>query len=246
MELTVLGSSSRGNGYVLQNATEALIIECGVSLLEVKKAVGFNVSKIVGALCSHEHGDHAKYTHDFLHSRINVYMSHGTMKAIETKGTFLPLLLEAGNAVKIGSFTVLPFGVKHDAAEPLGFLINHPQTGNVLFLTDSYYSPYRFEGLNNILIECNYSTDILQRNIDAGRIPPAVRNRTLQSHMSLETCLETLAANDLSQVNNIVLIHLSDGNSHADNFLNTVHRATGKTVHVANKGLNIKLNKTPF
>ena len=137
MELTVLGSSSRGNGYVLQNETEALIIECGVSLLEVKKAVGFNVSKIVGALCSHEHGDHAKYTHDFLHSRINVYMSHGTMKAIETKGTFLPLLMEAGNAVKIGSFTVLPFGVKHDAAEPLGFHVSVNEHRLGVLLCDS-------------------------------------------------------------------------------------------------------------
>lgn len=246
MELTVLGSSSRGNGYVLQNDTEALIVECGVSLLEVKKAVGFNVSKIVGALCSHEHGDHAKYAQLYLYNRINVYMSHGTMRAIGPKGTFLPLLLSHGYTAKIGSFTVLPFEVKHDAAEPLGFLINHPETGNVLFLTDSYYSPFRFEGLNNILIECNYSTEILQRNIDAGRIPTAVRNRTLQSHMSLETCLETLAANDLSQVNNIVLIHLSDGNSHAEGFKEAVHRATGKTVHVADKGLNIKFNKTPF
>ena len=246
MELLVLGSSSRGNGYVLQNESEALVIECGVSVLEVKKAVAFNVSKIVGALCSHEHGDHAKYASTFLYNRINVWMSYGTMKAINPKGGFLPLLLEAGKTVKIGNFSVLPFGVKHDAAEPLGFLINHPETGNVLFITDSYYSPYRFEGLNNILIECNYSTEILQRNIEAGKIPLAVRNRTLQSHMSLETCLETLEANDLKAVNNIVLIHLSDGNSNAYEFQREVHRATGKTILVAEKGLSINFNKTPF
>ena len=250
MELTVLGSSSSGNSYVLQNDTEALVIECGVSLKEVKKAVDFNVSKLVGALITHEHLDHSKYVREFLNSRIPVFMSYGTGTKLgyvgSTEPHLLPVSIDSASKFKLGKFTILPFDVKHDAAEPLGFLINHPETGNVLFLTDSYYSPYRFEGLNNILIECNYSTDILQRNIDAGRIPPAVRNRTLQSHMSLETCLETLAANDLSQVNNIVLIHLSDGNSHADNFLNTVHRATGKTVHVADTGMNIKFNKTPF
>jgi phosphoribosyl 1,2-cyclic phosphodiesterase len=246
MELQVLGSSSRGNAYVLQNEIEALVIECGVSILEVKKAVDFNVSKIVGALCSHEHGDHAKYTQLFLYNRINVWMSAGTMNAIKPKGNFHPLLLESGNKVNIGNFTVLPFEVKHDAAEPLGFLINHPETGNVLFITDSYYSPYRFEGLNNILIECNYSTEILQKNIEAGKIPLAVRNRTLQSHMSLETCIETLEANDLKAVNNIVLIHLSDGNSNAGEFKREVHRVTGKSVHVADKGLKINFNKTPF
>ena len=142
MELTVLGDqAAEATAYVLQNDTEALIIECGVSLLEVKKAVGFNVSKIVGALCSHEHGDHAKYAQLYLYNRINVWMSHGTMKAIEPKGTFLPLLMEAGNAVKIGSFTVLPFGVKHDAAEPLGFLINHPERATCYSLRIATNSP---------------------------------------------------------------------------------------------------------
>ena len=55
MELTVLSSSSKGNCYILQNDNEALVIEAGVSLLEVKKAVGFNISKIRGVLISHEH-----------------------------------------------------------------------------------------------------------------------------------------------------------------------------------------------
>jgi hypothetical protein len=36
--------------------------------------------------------------------------------------------------------------------------------------------------------------------------------------MSLETLLELLGKNDLSKVNNIVLIHLSDSNSNAIEF----------------------------
>ncbi len=37
MELKILGSSSKGNGYVLEAKNEALIIEAGVKLLEAKK-----------------------------------------------------------------------------------------------------------------------------------------------------------------------------------------------------------------
>lgn len=248
MELTVLGSSSKGNCYVLQNDTEALVIECGVSLKEVKKAVNFNISKIVGVLVSHEHGDHAKYVNDFLDARINVRLSHGTMKKIVSpyRSGFLPLLCENGCKFNLGNFTILPFDVEHDAAEPLGFLIFHPETGNVLFATDTYFLRYKFQGLNNILIECNYRIDLLMKNIEAGRIPAALRDRTLQSHMSFQTCKETLLANDLTKVNNIILIHLSDGNSNAEEFSNDIHRATGKTTHVADKGMKIKLNKTPF
>lgn len=246
MELTVLGSSSAGNCYVLQNEHEALIIECGISLMEVKKAVDFNISKIAGVLISHEHGDHARHINDFLKARIQVFASAGTVHKIQIKGSFFPRLLEASCKVQIGNFTVLPFDVKHDAAEPLGFLINHPETGNLLFATDTYYLPYCFANLNNILIEANYRMDLLQKNIDAGRIPANLLNRTLESHMSLATCKEALLANDLRSVNNIVLIHLSDGNSHAEQFRSEIYQSTGKTVHIADKGLQIKLGKTPF
>jgi len=248
MQLTVLGSSSKGNCYVLQNDTEALVIECGVSLLEVKKALDFNISKVVGALVSHEHGDHAGHVKEFLDARINVWMSEGTDKAIrpKIKSNYLPLLLEGGFKTKIGNFTVLPFDVKHDCAEPYGFLISHQEIGTLLFATDTYYLPYTFSGLTNIMIECNYRMDLLEKSIERGRIPAKLRDRTLESHMSFATCLEALQANDLSKVNNIILIHLSDGNSNAIEFMNDIHRATGKTVYVADKGLKIPLNKTPF
>ena len=95
-------------------------------------------------------------------------------------------------------------------------------------------------------IECNYRHDLLENHITAGRIPAALLDRTLESHMSFDTCKEALLVNDLSKVNNIVLIHLSDGNSNAEEFRNDIHKATGKTVWVADKGMSIKFNKTPF
>lgn len=246
MELIVLGSSSKGNCYILQNEEEALVIECGINLAEVKKAVAFKINKIVGAIVSHEHGDHAKYMSQFLQSRIKVFASWGTISKVQPDSQFLPMVLEAGTKQQIGNFTVLPFDVKHDAAEPFGFLISHPETGTVLFATDTYYLPYTFANLNNIIIECNYRMDILQRNISAGKIPLTMQNRLLESHMSFDTCKEALLANDLRAVNNIVLIHLSDGNSNAEEFQRDIKQATGKTVYVADKAIKIQFNKTPF
>lgn len=247
MELTVLGSSSAGNCYILQNDTEALVIECGVSLREVKKAVNFNISKIVGCLVSHEHGDHAGHVNEFLSARIGVYASRGTISKCNLKIiSSVPHAIEAGNKHQLGNFTILPFDVKHDCAEPLGFLVKHPEIGVLLFVTDSYSIPYTFAGLTNIMIEANYRIDLLQKNIDAGRIPAALRTRTLEIHMSIDTCREALLANDLSKVNNIILLHLSDGNSNAEEFKRDIHQATGKRVHIANKGFKISLNKTPF
>ena len=61
MKLVVLGSSSSGNCYVLDAGNEALILEAGIRLNEVKKVLGFNIRKVVGCLITHQHGDHAKY-----------------------------------------------------------------------------------------------------------------------------------------------------------------------------------------
>jgi len=55
MKLHILGSSSKGNCYVLQNKKEALIIEAGINLAEVKKVLNFDISKIGGCVVSHSH-----------------------------------------------------------------------------------------------------------------------------------------------------------------------------------------------
>lgn len=245
MRLKVLGSSSSGNCYILENNTEAIILEAGVNFNKVKQALNFNISKVVAVLVTHEHNDHAGFAKNFIGSGINVYSSKGTFKAIGIENN-RTIALEANKKIKIGNFTVLPFNVEHDCNEPFGYLINHPETGNILFATDTYYLKYRFKDLNNILIETNYSEKIINDNYVYHDFHPAQRDRVLKSHMSLETCKEVLKANDLSQVNNIVLIHLSDGNSHARQFKRDVEIQTGKTVYVADVGLDIDFNKTPF
>lgn len=45
MELRVLGSSSSGNCYILDNGNEALIIEAGIRFIDVKKGFGFQYSQ---------------------------------------------------------------------------------------------------------------------------------------------------------------------------------------------------------
>lgn len=55
MVLKIISSSSRGNGYILESNASILLIEAGIPIMEVKKAIEFKVSKIRGVLISHEH-----------------------------------------------------------------------------------------------------------------------------------------------------------------------------------------------
>lgn len=242
MKLKILGTGSSGNSYLLEpDNGKSLIIDCGLNLKKVKEAVDFDVNSICGALQTHSHGDHSKFTKDFINAGINVYMSAQNQKEIGLKSHRI-VPIEANKQLHIGDFKVMPFEVNHDVY-CFGFLINHPECGTTLYLTDTSYSNYIFKGLNNLIIECNYSEQILEDKLHNKEY---LRDRIIGSHLSLETLLEILGKNDLSKVNNIVLIHLSDTNSNAVEFKNIVQKATNCNVTVAEANQTIAFNKYPF
>jgi len=239
MKLKVIKTGSAGNGYALLSSTgECLLIECGVKLSEVKKYLNFDLSKVVGCIVTHEHGDHAKYLKDYANAGINIYAQQATFKTRHHR--FKPFQTNEGMFLmqEIGNFFILPFSVKHDVPT-VGLLIHHKECGKILFLTDTYYCPYKFENLNQIIIEANYSKEIINKKYRDDK--EFLANRIKSSHMSLETCIDLLKANNLSKVDNIVLIHLSDTNSDEKMFKDKVQKATGKLCYVARNGLEIFL-----
>jgi hypothetical protein len=50
----------------------------------------------------------------------------------------------------------------------------------------------------------------------------------------------------LTKVNNIILLHLSKDNGDPTRFKREVELATGKNVVIADKGVEIDINKIPF
>jgi hypothetical protein len=70
--------------------------------------------------------------------------------------------------------------------------------------------------------------------------------RIRASHLSLDTCIDTLLANDLHGVSNIVLIHVSSQTGDARHFRTAVERATGIPTVVARPGVTVDLGKDPF
>jgi phosphoribosyl 1,2-cyclic phosphodiesterase len=245
VQLTIIGSSSKGNGYILQNDTEALILELGVNFSLIKQVVDFNLDKIVGAFVTHEHGDHSKFIRPALKDGIDIYMSNGTKEALKLNHHRIKIISHM-KKVKVGGFTVIAFDANHDCAEPLAFIISHEETGRICFITDSMFIDYTFPGINHFLVEANYCEDIIKQNVIEGKLHPKLMHRSLNIHMSIQTCRNLILANDLSKVNNIILLHLSDKNSDADRFLKDMQTATGKKVTIARPNLVMELNLNPF
>lgn len=245
MRLNVLGSDSNGNCYVLQNDKEALIIEAGVRFPEVKKALKWQLSKVVGAVITHEHNDHAKYVRDFVSNGITVLALPSVFKAKSIDSLSFRKEIEPMHGYIVGGFKVFAMPVCHDVP-CVGFIIEHEDMGRMLFVTDTMMLEYRVPGLNHILLEANYAEDILDAKIEAGSVPLSMKPRLIHSHMEIETTKGILRANDLSGVNEIVLIHLSNGNSDERRFVREVQETSGKPVYAAVAGLELNLSINPY
>ena len=245
MRLNVLGSDSNGNCYVLQTDKEALIIEAGVRFSEVKKILKWQLSKVVGAVITHEHNDHAKYIRDFVSNGITVLALPSVFKAKGIDSLSFRKEIEPMHGYIVGGFKVFAMPVCHDVP-CVGFIIEHEDMGRMLFVTDTMMLEYRVPGLNHILLEANYAEDILDAKIEAGSVPLSMKPRLIHSHMEIETTKGILRANDLSGVNEIILIHLSNGNSDERRFVREVQETSGQPVYAAGAGLELNLSINPY
>lgn len=232
IDVLVLASSSKGNCYRITDGSTPLLLECGISFKDIQKGLSFKISEIAGCLISHEHHDHCKAAKDVIRAGIDCYMTLGTKEALNIDGHRIKII-KPKMQFKVGTWIILPFETQHDAAEPLGFLLANQSGEKLLYATDTYYIRYMFKELTHIMVECNYALDILRANVEAGMVEPALKNRILKSHFSLEHVKQFLLANDLSRVQEIWLLHLSDGNSDAERFKREIQELTGKPVYVA-------------
>ncbi len=248
MILKVLGSSSRGNCYLLQASNkQTLIVEAGIDFKDVRKALDFKITDVVGCLVTHEHKDHAKEVKPFTDRGFNVYMSAGTAEAIDDRVVNKRRLKIVDNFYKyqVGDFEVIPFDVKHDAAEPIGFIITHKECGTILFATDTYFIPHDFKDLdiNHVLIECNFDKEIM----DTKDYLNTLKDRIQKTHMELEDVKEFFKFNSFEDLKNVVLLHLSNTNSNEEKFKNTFDKLLPlSNIYIADIGLEVNLDLYQF
>ncbi len=235
MKLTVLGSSSRGNCYLLDDGKNVLILECGVNIDTIKKTLNFDYKRVVGCLVTHEHKDHAKSLKKILELGIDVYASSGTFKALEVKNHRAKIIDDNNNMYRIGDFVLIPFKSIHDAKEPLNFLISHHQMGKLVFITDSKWCKYGFNGINHALVEANYHTKYLSDD--------ALGKRIKETHFEIRNTVKFLKNIDSKSLRTILLLHLSSQRADKTEFIDLVEESIGKPCKVAEKGLEIELRK---
>ena len=228
MDIKVIASGSSGNAYLIGDGKTRLLFDAGIPFKRIQIGCGFKTSSIDVCLVTHRHGDHAAAIPKLLQRGITVYSNADVAGLYEG----VQELTECKEHT-IGTLRILPFAAEHDVP-CYGYQVTSEETGErLVYITDSAYVRYTFTGLTHIMIEANYAEDIMRGNVRDGKVPLPLAERVAGTHMSIDTLLSLLRANDMSKVRQIYLLHLSDNNSDAEAFKKMVQQETGAEVYIA-------------
>ena len=218
LEVTSLGSGSCGNAFLLRTATTSLLIDCGVGMRRMAGALrGHNLAltDVDAVLISHEHGDHIRELPRFVAARTPLLSSPGTAAAVAAPRDRWHESLPA-RPITVGNVEVVAIPVRHDAAEPCGFLVRTPDAAVTVVTDLGIASPAAMEAIAEsrlVVLEANHD-ETMVRN---GPYPPHLQRRILSEtgHLSNRACGEMLAAALLGSrsMPTVWLAHLSASNN---------------------------------
>ena len=232
MNLLTVGSGSSGNCHLLRTNNQVLILDAGVRIKEINKAIGYDLEPVQGAIVTHDHMDHIKAVSDLKLMGIPV---------------FAPYAEEKPKRVFLGDFTVKSIPMRNngkwlhtngDGSEcPVcGFLV-HAEHKNILYLSDFMYCPYKFQSyhLQTMIIGCNYEDDMTIDN-------SAKNFHVRLGHASLSTVKDFIDVNKTDDLQHIVLCHISQS-ADAIRMVEEIKEVAGAgvTVNIAEKGKAITL-----
>jgi len=220
MRFCVLGGGSKGNATYVEAGETRLLIDAGFSGREIETrlaALGVAAASLSAILISHEHSDHIRGAGVLSRRyRLPLLANRATLAAAGP-GLGNPAAVDeftTGTAFVCGEVQIHPFAVSHDAAEPVGFLL---QAGGFSLghCTDlgmvSRLTRHRLSGCNALVLECNHDPEMLMN----GPYPPALKQRvrSRHGHLANQDAAAFLCELLHRELRHVVLSHLSETNN---------------------------------
>jgi len=242
MRIKVVGSSSEGNGYLIESSGKVLILELGCTLSDYLESCNYDegMKKVCGCLVSHRHSDHLapRTASSLLRMGYKIF-------GPPTCGPVVPGIecIELNKINHIGPFKVQAFELEH-ATRCFGYLIDCPDGVRIVFATDCREIPFTFKDVNFYMVETNNDEDVIVDNMMEGMGSQFSR---YDDHLSLQKAEMFLRNSFSSAANGILLIHLSSSNSDEKMFVETIQKSLGfQKVWAAKKGLTLDIDKYEF
>lgn len=142
---------------------------------------------------------------------------------------------------RIGGFKVQPIPVEHNV-ENYAYLIEHSEFGRLLFITDAVSFPYNVKNINHLMIEANYSDEVIVDNLCEGKMV----NSCNEFHMEINDTIDAISRLFNPNTNTIMLVHLSATQSDENAFKQRVLDEVGITPYIAHENVIVELSKEDF
>jgi len=234
MEMFSIASGSSGNCILVGNDRDHVLVDCGISGKKTEKGLNqydLTTPDCAGILITHEHIDHIAGLGVLMRRyALKVYATEGTIDAILRDGRIgkvdqsLFSVIHADESFQIGSLGVRPVHICHDAADPVGYIINDDSGKKVGVVTDlGCYDDHivdELQGLSAVLLEANHDENMLS----CGPYPYQLKRRIRSDYGHLSNSLSGQLLGRIlnDHMEHVYLGHLSAENNYGPLALETV------------------------
>ncbi len=219
MRVRVFASGSKGNSLAVRSSSGALlVVDLGLSCknLECRAAAcAVALAEARGILFTHDHDDHFSALSVFhkRRSEVPLLANMATADAIAAKTGVNDgwVVFDSAQAFDFADFTITPFPTSHDAAEPVGFLIEND--GRALFVgTDTGVvtagARAAFARADCAILESNYDPVLLAASDRRESLKSRIAGRS--GHLANEDAAALFRATNPPRLKRLMLAHISE------------------------------------
>jgi len=246
--LVPLGSGSQGNATLAEFGSTRILIDAGLAAKTLGRrleSLGVPPESLSAVLLSHEHHDHAQGAELFSRRYgVPVFSSIETLEALDRSPVHFSgwYPLEHAGITEIGAVRVDAFPVPHDAARPVGFVL---ESGGVRagIVTDLGHATTlvveRLRGCHVLMVESNHDDAMLVNGPYPWQVKQRVSSRF--GHLSNAETGQLLERVVDETCQAVVLAHLSEHNNTPELALAATRRALRRAgrvsvaIHVAER-----------
>jgi phosphoribosyl 1,2-cyclic phosphodiesterase len=221
IRVSALASGSKGNSLLIDGPEGALLVDAGLSAKELVRrmgVVGVDPQRLRAIVVTHDHSDHIRGAR-VLAKRLDlpVYGTGATLDssdlpAVDRKNTIAP-----GTPFDVAGFSVVPFSLPHDAADPVGYVVQgfgaRIGVATDLGCVNSLVRE-RLTGCDMLLLEFNYDDRMLKEGPYPWFLKQRIQGRL--GHLSNSHSARFLSEIIHSDMQHVILGHLSEVNNCPD------------------------------
>jgi len=216
--LISLASGSSGNALLVQQGSVSGLIDCGIGPNRLRSEllnIGLRLTDLSFVFITHEHIDHIRAIPALRKAGVTIVTGAGTAQAMGLGGGDWQRI-KHGSRFECGAIEVSAVRISHDAAEPLGAVVQFGELTAAIFTDLGEWDGLTVDAMSRadvIVVEANHNIDMLKR----GPYPAHLKRRVLSpvGHLSNDDCGRlTETVRERSGKNpQIYLAHLSETNN---------------------------------